>query len=87
MRDRPGGSALSPGRSYSRAFFGAWLASLAAADGQLYVVLATVSTGGNVRSSPAITYIPDENGHPDRWVFVTSRGDGGKLLAFKTDRQ
>lgn len=43
-------------------------------------------TLGLVRSSPAIAYIADGNGHLDRWVFVTTRGSGGRLLAFKTGR-
>jgi parallel beta-helix repeat protein/predicted outer membrane repeat protein len=65
-------------------------------DGRLYVrrgadvsppgVATATPTGGFIRSSPAIAYIPDQNGDLDRWVFVTSRGDGGRLYAFKTDR-
>ncbi|MBI2843605.1 MAG: PQQ-binding-like beta-propeller repeat protein [Armatimonadetes bacterium] len=38
---------------------------------------------GFICSSPAISYNVTGN---DRWVFVTTRADGGKLLAFRTDR-
>lgn len=39
-----------------------------------------------IRSSPAIAYIADSSGSLDRWVFITTEAEGGKLLAFKTDR-
>jgi len=36
-------------------------------------------------SSPAIAYNVDQAGN--RWVYVTTREAGGRLLAFKTERQ
>jgi hypothetical protein len=39
---------------------------------------------GFVCSSPAIGYNIDEN--HDRWVFITTRSDGGKLYGFRTER-
>lgn len=35
-------------------------------------------------SSPAIAYNVDQD--HNRWVFITTRSDGGKLYAFKTER-
>jgi outer membrane protein assembly factor BamB len=43
----------------------------------------TSRTGGYIRSTPAIAYINDSNDKLYRWVFITTRANGGKLLAFK----
>ena len=39
---------------------------------------------GFICSSPAIGYNVDAN--HNRWVFITTRADGGKLYAFKSFR-
>lgn len=44
----------------------------------------TVSSTGFICSSPAIAYNVDSN--HNRWVFVTTRSDGGRLYAFKSVR-
>lgn len=44
----------------------------------------TISQPGFICSSPAIGYNVDAN--HSRWVFITTRGDGGKLYAFKSFR-
>ncbi|MEN6584073.1 MAG: PQQ-binding-like beta-propeller repeat protein [Armatimonadota bacterium] len=44
----------------------------------------TIQTPGHICSSPAITYNTGVDN--SRWVFITTRADGGKLYAFKTSR-
>jgi hypothetical protein len=44
----------------------------------------TIQNPDFICSSPAIGYNVD--GNNNRWVFVTTRSDGGKLYAFKTER-
>ena len=47
----------------------------------LYAETATYDTQGIISSSPAITYAAEDGA---RWVFVTSRANGGMLFAFRT---
>jgi len=42
------------------------------------------ATGGMIRSTPALAYMAEANGSLQRWVYVTTRAEGGKVLAFKT---
>ncbi|MHB1459394.1 MAG: hypothetical protein ACYC0V_20985, partial [Armatimonadota bacterium] len=44
----------------------------------------SIQTPGFICSSPAIGYNVDSQ--HNRWVFITTRADGGKLYAFKTVR-
>lgn len=44
----------------------------------------TIQDPGFICSSPVIGYNVDAN--HNRWVFITTRADGGKLYAFKTIR-
>ena len=44
----------------------------------------TIQNQGFICSSPAIGYNVDA--YHNRWVFITTRSDGGKLYAFKTNR-
>ncbi len=43
-----------------------------------------IQNSGFICSSPAIGYRVDEDNN--RWVFITTRSDGGKLYAFKISR-
>ncbi len=44
----------------------------------------TIQDSGFICSSPAISYNVDTS--HNRWVFITTRADGGKLYGFKTVR-
>jgi hypothetical protein len=62
-----------------------WVYALDAA-GVSQITATTASMTKPIRSTPAIAYIADDQGNLDRWVFISARTGGGRLLAFKTDR-